>query len=105
MINQYPHTIRFTTVSGSVQDGNGDWTDGTPSTVERACRAEPNSGNGKVVVTDGERIDYSWDVYLPLPAIDIAPGTQVQVLKGAKVLCSDTVKQYSEGQLNQRIWL
>jgi hypothetical protein len=105
MAVQYPHKIQLTTVSGSVQDGQGNWTAGTESTVEKSCRAEPNSSSGLIATADGSKVNYSWTVYLPLPVDPIAPGTVVKILSGARVLCNDKVIRFSEGQLNARVWL
>lgn len=105
MITQHPHTITFTTVTGGTEDSNGDWSGGSSSTVTKNCRAEINSRNGFVAAPDGTQIRYDWTVYMPLPQSTIAPGTSVEVKNGEEVLCKSTVKQFSAGQLNARVWL
>ena len=105
MVKQYPHTISITTKSGSTKDGNGNWTSGTDTTVDKAGRYEPRSGNGYINDADGSRIYYDGIVYFPLPQSTLAPGTKVVVKNGAEVLCTSTVKRFSAGQLNARIWL
>lgn len=86
-------------------DSEGNWIPGSSSTLEKDCRAEINSTNGLIDAADGTQINYDWIVYMPLPGTVIAPGTMVEVKNGDTVLCKDKVKQYSQGQLNQRIWL
>lgn len=104
MVVQYPHIIEITSVSGQTKV-NGNWTTGTPSTNTTNGRYEPKSGNGTVVGADGERINYDGIVYLPLPQTAVAPGAKVVVKDGAAVLLQSTVKRFSAGQLNARIWL
>lgn len=106
MVKQYPHTITFTTESGGSEDPNtGDWISGTTATETKVCRAEINSSNGFVVGPNGTQIRYDWTVYMPLPQSTITPGTRVEVKNGSEVLYSSTVKQFSTGQLNARLWL
>lgn len=57
------------------------------------------------MTADGERINYDGIVYLPLPQSTVAPGAGVVVKDGAEVLLQGTVKRFSAGQLNARIWL
>lgn len=102
---QYPHIISITTKSGSYQNANGNWVPATETTVEKAGRYEPNSTNGMITAADGTRINYDGIVYLPLPQTALAPGAKVVVIKGAAVLLKGTIKRFSEGQLNARIWL
>lgn len=105
MVKQYPHTLKITTVSGSVQDGNGNWQPGTPIMVEKVCRAEPNSRNAMVKADDGTQVVFDFTVYMPLPADSIAVGAQVKVYNGDELLGASTVKRFSKGQLNARLWL
>lgn len=105
MIQQYPHTLKITTVSGSTQDGNGNWQPGTPVTVEKPCRAEPNNRNALVKADDGTQVVFDFTVYMPLPVEIIAVGTQVKVYNVDELLGANTVKRFSKGQLNARAWL
>ncbi len=106
MVKQYPHTIIFTTISaGTLNETTGNWTVGTTATVTKVCRAEINSSNGFVVGPDGTQIRYDWTVYMPLPQSTILPGTTVEIKSGEEVLYRSTVKQFSAGQLNARVWL
>lgn len=105
MVTQYPHILKTKVINGSTQDSNGDWTGGTETDVETACRFEPNSKNGFIKADDGSQVVYDGIVYLPLPATEIAPGTTVEVTSGAIVLSKDTVKRFSAGQLNAKVWL
>lgn len=106
MIQQYPHTVKLTATSGSTQDSNGDWTGGTPSVTILKGRAEVNTKNAFITDANGTLIRYDWTVYIPLPPGIVALGTMVEVKDdNDKVLCKSTVKQFSAGQLNQRLWL
>ena len=104
MFRQYPHSITITTLSGSTLDSSGNWTVGTAQTVTRECRAEVNSKNGLIVAADGTQIRYDWVVYMPKSDV-VTPGSQVEIKDGDRVLCKSIVKQFSQGQLNQRLWL
>jgi len=105
MIEQYPHIITLTVVTGKTMNANGDWVGGSTETKDIKCRFEPNSKNGFIVGADGNRIEYDGTVYMPLPVDTIAPGTQAQVKHGATVLSKGSVKRFTEGQLNARLWL
>jgi hypothetical protein len=105
MIKQYPHTISITTQAQATRNGSGNWVPGSSSTVEKACRYEPRSGNGFIQDADGQRIYYDGIVYLPLPQTTLAPGVTVEIKNGAEVLSKSTVKRFSAGQLNARVWL
>lgn len=104
MVKQYPHTISITTTAAATKT-NGNWTTGGESTSDRTGRYEPNSGNEFVTTADGQRIAYDGIVYMPLPQADIAPGSKVVVKNGATVLSQGTVKKFSRGQQNARLWL
>jgi hypothetical protein len=105
MITQYPHTINLTTNADSTQDSDGNWTPGSTTTVSKSCRAEPSGGNGYVRAADGERINFNWIVYLPLPQDKVKEGTLVTIFDGAEQIARDKVLRFSRGQLNARIWL
>lgn len=105
MIIQYPHKMVITVTTPATQDANGNWLPGSTTTIEKACRAEPNGSNGYIIGDDGARIDYAWTVYMPLPAVSAKTGAKVKVYNGIDLFCTDTVKRLSVGQLNARIWL
>jgi len=105
MVRQYPHRLVITTKSGSTQDGNGNWQPGTETTTEKICRAEPNSRNATVKAEDGTAIQFDFNVYMPLPVDTIAVGTKIEVYSGDELLSTNTVKRFSKGQLNARLWL
>jgi hypothetical protein len=105
MVKQYPHTLKITTVGVGTQDGNGNWQPGTPATVEKACRAEPNSKSATVKTDDGTAIVFDFTVYMPLYVDIIAVGSKVEVYNGNDLLGTNTVKRLSRGQLNARVWL
>lgn len=105
MVKQYPHTLKQTVVGESVQDGSGNWVPSAETITEKDCRFEPSSGDAFVKLDNGTTVMYDGIVYLPLPAADIAPGTSIEVMNGATVLSKGTVKRFSAGQLNARLWL
>lgn len=105
MITQYPHTLKYTIVSGAAQDGSGNWTSGTPTEVSTSCRFEPETKTVFVEAADGKQVQITGNIYLPLPAITIQPGTNIEVLNGATVISRGKAQRHSAGQLNQRLWL
>ena len=105
MVKQYPHRLVMTTATGSVQDGNGNWVSGSLVTTEKACRAEPNSRNATVKAEDGTAVQFDFTVYMPLPVDTIVVGSNVEVYNGDELLSTNTVKRFTRGQLNARLWL
>lgn len=105
MIRQYPHNLVITTVGASTQDSNGNWQPGSTTTVEKSCRAEANNRSAQVKSADGTAIIFDYTVYMPLPIDSIAVGSKVSVYSGDELLSTNTVKRFSKGQLNARLWL
>ncbi len=104
--SQYPHLIVLTTVSDTVQDAQGNWTAGTVETLEALrCRFEANSKGAMIPSADGTKVDFDGTVYMPLPVLDILPGTKAVVYNNAKVLSNNKIIRFSKGQLNARLWL
>jgi len=105
-INQYPHTLTLTSISSSVQDGNGDWVQGDITVSERVCRAEPASSGRYLVAANGDKIYYDFVIYMPLPAETIAPGTKAEISnQDLEILAAGQIKRFNRGQLNARAWL
>lgn len=110
MVKQYPDTLLVTTSGSSVQDGEGNWTvtAGTVNTILK-CRYEPNDSNGFINTVGGSRIDFSGIAYMPKDVIRIKEGSRVSVTERregqADFTFTDTVKRFSRGQLNTRVWL
>ena len=106
MVKQYPHILYATAVTDSVQDSEGNWIPGTSSTITKVCRAEPSSNLKSFVIgTDGQHLDYSWIVYMPLSTEIYQAGTKVEVKNNGATIVNDTIKQFHKGQLNMRLWL
>lgn len=106
MVTQYPDTITFKSLPDSVQDSEGNWITGDPVETSGKCRAESYTSNGFITTIGGERTDFAWVVYMPSGAARIKEGTDVTVVNElGETLCNDTVKRFSRGQLNVRIWL
>ncbi|MBN8852228.1 MAG: hypothetical protein J0H07_10255 [Sphingobacteriales bacterium] len=105
-ISQYPHTLTLTSISDSVQDGNGNWMQGAVTVSERACRAEPSSSGRYLVGSDGDKIYYDFVIYMPLPAGTIGAGTKAEITnQDLEFLAKGTIKRFNRGQLNARAWL
>lgn len=107
MINQYPHTAKFTITGSATQDPTtGNWIPGSTITFEKKCRAEPAGGNGIIKTSDGANVNFNWVVYFPLPVEKIAEGTVVEVTdEEGEIKLNDKVLRFNRGQLNARIWL
>lgn len=109
-VRQYPHTVKIYSIPDSVRDENGDWIPGgAPTMVLKKGRAEVRSGNNNanayITGSDGVQITFFCIVYLPLPIDRFPPGTLVEVLDGDQQIVRSTIKQFSKGQLNARIWV
>jgi len=105
-VSQYPHILILTTISGSVQDGQGNWVTGPATITQRPCRQEPSSGGRYLVGAGGVKIYYDFVLYMPLPADTIAAGTKCEVYdRQDNLLVSGTVKRFNLGQLNARAWV
>jgi hypothetical protein len=108
MVVQYPHLM---TVGGAITDSttdvNGNWVQGTVDNdiAELQCRYETADGNGYVTGAGGAQLFYQGIVYLPLPVNTIEFGAKVTVRNNSEVIAKDTVKHFSRGQLNARVWL
>ncbi len=105
MVRQYPHRIVFTITGNSYRNGQGNWVEGTPSIIEYPGRVEANSSGGFLTDEDGKRLEYSWTLYMPLPAQDVPAGCDVEVFSGADKICKSKLKRFNIGQLNARAWL
>lgn len=106
MVTQYPHTATVTISTDPVTLPNGDIEPGTSTTSTFKCRLEPASRSGYVKGPDGTRIDFSWVVYCKNNTAILPVGAGIEVKDDEeRTLCLDTVKQFSKGQLNSRIWL
>jgi hypothetical protein len=106
MVKQYPHTLILTAVEDTPMDGNGNWITGHEVSISLKGRAEPNSKGQMIASQDGTQVLFDWMVYMPLPADEITPGTRI-VLKDedGNQFGEGTIKRYSRGQMNARIWL
>jgi hypothetical protein len=105
MVRQYPHTIQITPQPELTPDADGNLTgtDGTPQTF--VCRAEPAGSDSIVRGEDGAEIMYRWTVYMPLITDVFTPGDSVLITLSGGNTATGTVKQFSNGQLNTRVWV
>jgi hypothetical protein len=105
MVTQYPHSFTYQLPGTStLNEATGNWssTNGAEKTI--TCRAEPNKGDSFINGADGNRILYDYVLYMPLPVDEIVPGTNVSLTVGL-LNVKNTVKRFSKGQLNARLWL
>jgi hypothetical protein len=105
MVKQYPHTMTVKVTAEATTDGSGNWIPSVETDKEITCRAEPSSGRGSIPLADGTRLFYDWTVYMPLPVDTLKVGASVTVKHGEEVLSTNTIKRFSRGQLNARVWL
>lgn len=104
MVKQYPHTVIVRTLAAdSVQDANGNWQDAAPAETTSDCRFETNSKNLFIKAQDGTQIVYDGIVYGQFGPAE--PGAEVEVKDGDVTIAKGSVKQYSKGTFNNRIWL
>jgi hypothetical protein len=90
MVEQYPDTVELK---------NG------ATALEYKARIEFGT-NSRVMNFNAQEVLVKAIVYMPLPVSDIANNWAVKVFDADQnVLYNGTVKQFSRGQLNARIWV
>lgn len=105
MVKQYPYAGKAIVTGDSVKVGSS-WIEAEPTTIlETKCRVEPARSSQYLQGQDGKSITYNSIVYMPIPSVDLKPGTLFEVWDGEKLIVREMVKQYSRGQLNARVWL
>ena len=103
---QYPHLASVFENIEAYQDANGNWVSGgTTEAKTFKCRAEVAIGtnDGLIQGADGAAINFNWIVYCPLSTPLITTGATIMVY--GVMHTADSVKRYSRGQLNIRLWL
>lgn len=106
MVKQYPHILRLMEGAESTYDEvTGIHTSGTlqEGADSYPCREEPNS-YGRRIGIDGQLVDYSSMVFLPLDSPDLIPGVKFRVYQGDSIRFQGEVKRFSRGQLNCKVW-
>ncbi|PVH26302.1 hypothetical protein [Sphingobacterium corticibacter] len=112
MIKRRIHTLKAeikTSPSGPVTDelGNITFPESETKTIERSCRAESNTVDGRKVVEDGVNYDYSYLVFTDVEIESLPVNTSVDIfddLKG-EVFGKGVVVKFERGQRVTRIWL
>jgi hypothetical protein len=104
MVTQYPDSIVVSWQNEPTQGASGDFTAGATGSNTFSCRAEINTKAGKIMGSDGQLIDFTQMVYMPLTTVEIAVGSDY-VLTSLNGTVSGKVKRASNGQLNTRLWL
>ena len=105
-VSQYPHRVSLSAKASSVLDDNGNWVSADAAQVDLVGRAEVASANAIIAGSDGQQIKAKWIVYLPLPIDFVRVGCDIEVWQeDTNKILTDTVKRFSKGQLNARIWV
>jgi len=103
---QYPDEIIITRKPGFSLDTNGDGqTTGSATTFTGKGRAEVAGANSTITGTDGEKISYSWIVYMPKTSEVFDFDDEVKVTKPDGSISEGTLKRQSNGQFNTRLWV
>lgn len=107
MVTQYPHSLVVHVVNESVQDDNGNWSDQTDEwVIHSICRVEPNGKGSVINGQDGKAIVYADTVYMPLGTAKIPAMSEVIVYgQDGATKATGKVINFSNGQLNARLWL
>lgn len=106
MVKQYPDTATVTYASEATTLPNGDIVPGQTITDTFKCRQEPAGRGGFITASDGTQIAFSSNVYADKRTEIVPVGAQISVIdKDANETVSGTVKRFSRGQLNCRLWV
>lgn len=110
MIQQYPHFLFVKSVSESIQDENGNWSESTEQWVLRSVCREQTNGKGSLINgQDGKSIVFASIVHLPLSAERIIEGTLVKVCAAndadAVGRIEKQILKFDVGQLHCRLWV
>lgn len=109
MIVQYPHDLKYSSLPGeSVYDQeSGTWNNGIGGVQQPLlkCRAEMNDKGKLVASNDGVQLEYSYTVYTAKDCPAFMYGQVVEVLDSDGSLIKASVKKFSRGQLNARLWV
>ena len=102
---QYPDKITITRKPEYAQDANGNFKPvGEGTAFTSSCRAEVAGDYPTIPGADGQKVAYSWIVYMPKTAENFAFGCNVVITKGGKDFKSSLKQQYN-GQFNTRLWV
>lgn len=107
MITKRPHILRYLTPgTNAVKDNNGDWTPGSPGIeMQVPCRYEPNGRGSTIASNDGSQIVYAGIIYMDVDAERVEYGTSVEVFNNEVSIFSGKAINFSNGQLNSRLWV
>lgn len=100
----YPHTITIQAKATGSRDTSGNWIAGADAEpAQYKCRYEVD-GVKTITGPDGKRIEVAAIVYMDRTGAIIPEGAKVEVLWGGG-LVTGTVKKFSPGLMNSRLWL
>lgn len=108
MVVQYPDILTFKTVtdSSTIIDENGDTViiPGISVDINVKCRFEPNAEGDTIPTTDGQRLEYSWNVFAPLDQPDVPEWIEFTGTdKHGEQIAEGVVKRFKRGQMNLTI--
>lgn len=110
MITQYPHFLFVKSVTESVKDENGNWSDASEQWVLHSMCREQSNGKGRMINgADGKAILFASVVHMPLETVKIIEGTEIKVGNSedpeAIGRITGQVLKFDVGQLHCRLWV
>lgn len=112
MIKRRTHTLTAVIKSSAepYQDDEGNMIfpeEGNDENVERECRAESNTVDGRTVVKDGVNYDYSYLVFTDteISYLPYSTKVEIKVNKTGEIFGKGEVVKLERGQRVTRIWL
>jgi len=112
MIKKRIHTLKAVILSSQEpyedEEGNIIFPEGgSDETIERVCRAESNTVDGRTVVKDGVNYDYSYLVFtdVGVNALPYSTKVEITVNKTGEIFGQGEVVKFERGQRVTRIWL
>ncbi|WP_160067605.1 hypothetical protein [Sphingobacterium bovisgrunnientis] len=111
MIKRRIHTLKATISSSQepYEDANGNiiFPDGSSEVVERSCRAESNTLDGRTKGTDVFNFEYNYLVFTDTKIKELPYSTPVEITidKTGEIFGKGEVVKFERGQRVTRIWL
>lgn len=107
MVVQYPHIMKFSTLTDPARDENGDYvtpTEVIENTIE--CRYESaidggGSANRAINTADGQSVQYNAKIYLKKDTAAPAAGQEIEI----EGICKGRCLQVYFGQLNTTVFI
>ena len=97
MVEQYPDTVTLRQKLFT-QDANGDFTEGDVEETTSECRIQPASAKW-VNGDNGDRVDYSYTISMPLQDLDYSHGEAIIENKVHQIV------RFKNYQSRTKIWI